>query len=76
MGVSGRIPVPGVSHGDKVKLTGKDWPNFFPGGEVFEVDDESHHRPVIYHDSFGNGPIPWYIMNEWDTDFSVTKVES
>lgn len=70
--MSGRIPVEGIRHGDKVRLTGYSWAQGgFSQSEVFEVDDESFHRPVIYtHEA------NWYIMPKTDThDYSVTKVQ-
>lgn len=65
--MSARISVPGISHGDKVKLTGALWGGIDRSGE-YDVDDETFHRPAIY-DREG---MHWYIF---ETGFSVTKVE-
>lgn len=70
---NGRIPYPGLKHGDTVRLTGRSWreAGFHPG-EVHEVDDETFHRPVIWDKG-----KHWFIMEKsahWD--FSVTKVEN
>lgn len=75
--MSKRYPVEGISHGDKVKLTGESWGNGgFRPDEVYEVDDETFHRPVIYAGSPGGGVTYWYIMDPIRDygDWSVTKV--
>lgn len=76
--MSGRIEVAGIEHGDKVHLTGESWvKGGFRTDEVYEVDNVSFHRPVIYAD-FGTGDlIELYIVEPIeDSDFSVTKVEA
>lgn len=77
MALSERIPVDGISHGDKVRLTGRAWrEGRFHPGNVYEVDDESFHRPVIYEDNGLDKVIEWYIFDgdSPSTDYSVTKV--
>lgn len=72
--MSARIPYPGIEHGDKVLLTGYAW-DAFPEGKVYEVDDVSFHRPVIYEAIPGAGKTHWFLFNHVEGhDFSVTKV--
>lgn len=77
--MSKRYPVEGISHGDKVKLTGESWSHGgFRLDEVYEVDDESFHRPAIYAATAGLAVTHWYIMEPIRDygDWSVTKVET
>lgn len=74
--MSGRIKVEGIEHGDRVLLTGASWrmAKFHPD-EIYEVDDVSFHRPVIYADGGTGKVIEWYIIDPVEGgDFSVTKV--
>lgn len=77
--MSARIPVPGLEHGDKVRLTGEGWKlGSFNPDDVYEVDNRSFHRPVIYADSGTGKVVEWYIVSGYgrSEDFSVTKVEA
>lgn len=69
--MSGRISYPGIEHGDRVRLTGKHWPGKLRD-RVFTVDDETYHRPVIIEPDGRN--FPWYLMDEPNAAFTVTKV--
>lgn len=74
--MSARTPYPGIGHGDRVLLTGEGW-SAFPKGRIYEVDDKSFHRPVIYEKIHGAEKIHWFLFNDVEgTDFSVTKVEA
>lgn len=75
--MTGRISVPGISHGDRVLLTGADWQGLSLSTEhPYEVDDITFHRPVIYAIGPTGGEAHWFISEPVPgVDWSVTKVE-
>lgn len=75
--MTGRISVPGISHGDRVLLTGSDWRRLeLRNEDAYEVDDVTFHRPVVYLDDGLSAKSAWFIFEpSLDMDWSVTKVE-